>query len=219
MSDLPDDITESMFDEYGDYRHKHVVNKHMIHTPDLDTYVIPTKDFFYQAHERDFTSLESDNTTPLEANPEPRTTTKAKDPDYSTYKPYFCWLPTDVLKRTFRTTTQYARIPMSTFLQKHYKAPNPAFNVPRREEPVVMDTVYSDTSAVDSGATRAQFYCGTASLVCDGYGMLSDKQFVNTLQDNIRCRGAPTRLLSDRAQLEIGKKAQDILRTYVIGDW
>jgi hypothetical protein len=37
MSDLPDDITESMFDEYGDYCHKHVVNEHMIHTPDLDT--------------------------------------------------------------------------------------------------------------------------------------------------------------------------------------
>jgi hypothetical protein len=49
--------------------------------------------------------------------------------------------------------------------------------------------------------------------------MLSDKQFVNTLQDNIRRHGAPTRLLSDRAQLEIRKKAQDILRTYVIGDW
>jgi hypothetical protein len=211
LSDIPDDITKSMFDEFGDYRHKHVVNEHRIHMPDLDTHVIPTKDFFYQAHGRE--------TTALEVNPEPRATTKAKEPDYSNYKPYFCWLPTKVIKHTFRNTTQYARIPMSTFLRKHYKAPNPAFNVPRREEPVATDTVYSDTPAVDSGATSAQFYCGTESLVTDSYGMLSDKQFVNTLQDNIRCRGAPTRLLSDRAQLEIGKKAQDILRTYVIGDW
>jgi hypothetical protein len=108
---------------------------------------------------------------------------------------------------------------MSTFLRKHYKAPNQAFNVPRREELVATDTLYSDTPAVDFGATSAQFYCGTESLVSDSYGMLSDKQFVNTLQDNIRRRGAATRLLSDRAQLEIGKKAQDILRTYVIRDW
>jgi hypothetical protein len=213
ISSLPEDITETLFDEYGDYRHKHVVNEHMIHAPDLDHYVIPTKDFFFEVHEREIDAID-----PREASSAPRTI-QPKEPDYATYRPNFCWLSADIIKRTFQTTTQYARIPMSTFLRKHYKAPNPAFNVHRRAEPVATDTVYADTPAIDSGATSAQFFVGTESLVCDVYGMQTDKQFVNTLEDNIRRRGAPTRLLSDRAQVEISKKAQDILRTFVIGDW
>ena len=55
-------------------------------------------------------------------------------------------------------------------------------------------------------------------MVTDAYGMKTDKQFVNTLEDNIRRRGAPTRLLSNRAQVEISKKVVDILRVLCIGD-
>jgi hypothetical protein len=213
ISTLPDEITESLFDEYGDYRHQHIVNEHMIHPPDLENHVIPTKDFFYESHER-----QAHDVGTREASSYPRTT-KPKEPDYAIYRPNLCWLPVDTIKCTFKTTTQYARIPMSTFLRKHYKAPNPAFNVARRSEPVATDTVYADTPAIDSGATSAQFFVGTESLVYDVYGMVTDKQFVNTLEDNIRLRGAPTRLLSDRAKLKISKKAQDILRTFAIGDW
>jgi hypothetical protein len=39
------------------------------------------------------------------------------------------------------------------------------------------------------------------------------------LEDNIRRRGAPNRIVSDRAQVEISKRVQQILRAYVIGDW
>ena len=53
----------------------------------------------------------------------------------------------------------------------------------------------------------------------DAYGMKSDKQFVNTLEDNIRKRGAMDKLVSDRAQVEISKRALDILRAMVIEDW
>ena len=49
--------------------------------------------------------------------------------------------------------------------------------------------------------------------------MKSDKQFVNTLQDNIRHRGAPTKLVSDRAQVEISNKVVDLLRYYCIDSW
>ena len=43
--------------------------------------------------------------------------------------------------------------------------------------------------------------------------MKTEKQFVsNTLQDNIRKRGAKDKLISDRAQVAIGKKTLDILR-------
>jgi hypothetical protein len=57
------------------------------------------------------------------------------------------------------------------------------------------------------------------SQVCDVYGMKTDGQFVNTLQDNIRQRGAPTRLISDRAQSEISNKVKEILQALIIGAW
>ena len=51
-----------------------------------------------------------------------------------------------------------------------------------------MDTVYSDTPAVDSGVKQAPLFVGKESFVSDIYPMRSGKQFVNTLEDNIhRC--------------------------------
>ena len=146
--------------------------------------------------------------------------TKKKEPDFNLLRPFFGWLSTDIIKRTFEKTTQYARIPMgTTLLKKHYKSPNPALNVQRRNESVATDTVYSDTPAVDDGSTVAQIFVGTETLVTDIYGIKTDKQFVNTLEDNIRDRGAPNKLISDRAQVEISKKVQDILRSLFIGSW
>jgi len=49
--------------------------------------------------------------------------------------------------------------------------------------------------------------------------MKSDKQFVTTLQDQIRKRGAMDKLISDRTQVEVSRKVKDILRTYMIDDW
>jgi hypothetical protein len=48
-----------------------------------------------------------------------------------------------------------------------------------------MDTVFSDTPAVDSGVTAAQMFVGRESLVANVYGLKTDKVFVNTLEDNI----------------------------------
>ena len=42
------------------------------------------------------------------------------------------------------------------------------------------------------------------------YPMKSGKQFVNTLEDSIRRRGAMDKLLSDSAKTEISKKVMDI---------
>ena len=91
---------------------------------------------------------------------------------------------------------------MSIILKKHYKSPFPAMNVHRRNKPIATDTVYadtvySDTPATGSGVTSAQLFVGTESLVTDVYGMKMDKQFVNTFEDVIKDRGAPTKLVSD----------------------
>ena len=68
---------------------------------------------------------------------------------------------------------------------------------------VATDTVYSDTSAVESGVKQAQPFVGKESLVSDIYPMRSGKQFV----------------ISDSAKNEISHKVKDILRAYNIKDW
>ena len=50
---------------------------------------------------------------------------------------------------------------------------NPALTVSRRHEAVTMDTVYSDTPAVDSDVKMAQLFVGKESLVSDIYPMRS----------------------------------------------
>ena len=103
--------------------------------------------------------------------------------------------------------------------EKHLKSRNPALNVPRRHEAVATDSIFSDTPAVDSRIKQAQVFVGRDPLVADVYAMKSGKLFVNTLEDNIRRRGAMDKLFSDSAKTEISKKVMDILRAYHISNW
>jgi hypothetical protein len=99
------------------------------------------------------------------------------------------------------------------------KSPNPALNVRPRDEPVATNTIYSDTPAIDCGVTSAQLFVGTKTHTADVYPIKSDKQFVNTLLDNITQRGAPTKLISDRAQVEISERVKQVLRPLHISTW
>ena len=89
----------------------------------------------------------------------------------------------------------------------------------RRNEPVPTDTVYADTPAIDDGSTCAQLFFGTKTYVTEVYGMKTDRQFINTLEDTIRSYGAMDKLVSNRAQVEISNRVQDILRAYGIASW
>ena len=192
------------FDETGNYTERHIVNEATFHLlgndSDGDTSLL---------HERDILLYEAFDTS-----------VQRQPPDYGLLRPHFLWASADTVKRTLKATTQLARIPMSTHLRKWFKSPNPAINTPRRYEPVATDTVYSDIAAIDSnGVTTAQFFVGTRSLVCDVYPMHTEKQFPNTLEDNIRSRGAMDKLISDSAQVEKSVRVKDILRMYTIQDW
>ena len=77
-------------------------------------------------------------------------------------------------------------IPNTVPMKKNLKSGNQALNIPRRHEPVAIDTVFSDTPAVDSGIKQAQVFAGRYTLVADAYPMKSGKQSVNTPEDNIR---------------------------------
>ena len=108
----------------------------------------------------------------------------------------------------------------NTFPMKNLlKSRNSALNIPRRHEAGSIDTVFSDTPAVDSGVIQAQVFVGRDALVADAYLVKRGKQFAKTLEDNIRRQGAMDKLLSDSAKTEISNKVMDILRAYHISNW
>ena len=65
----------------------------------------------------------------------------------------------------------------------------------------------------------AQIFIGLNSHVVDVYGMHNEDQFVDTLQDQIRTRGAMDKLISDRATTQISARVADILRAWCIAAW
>ena len=87
------------------------------------------------------------------------------------------------------------------------------------QEPVATDYVYADVPAVDDGSMGAQIFVGMGSEVCDTQGLKSSKQFVNSLEDNIKKCGGMDKLVSDRVQTEIGQHEQDILQALLISLW
>ena len=62
-------------------------------------------------------------------------------------------------------------------------------------------------------------FVGRDILVCDVYPIKSTKQFVNTLADNIRKRGAMDTVISDCSSYKISKKVTDMLRSLYIANY
>jgi septum formation inhibitor MinC len=91
--------------------------------------------------------------------------------------------------------------------------------VKQRHEPVATDTVFSDTPAVDCGVTAAQLFVGRESLVADVYELKTDKELVNTLEDNMREWGAMSKLISDCARAEMSERVKQINLALVISAW
>ena len=141
-------------------------------------------------------------------------------PDCEKFRPYFGWVNVNTVQKTMEKSAQWGvSLPITFPMKKLLKSRNPALNISRRHEAVATDTVFSDTPAVDSGVKQAQVFVGRDTLVADAYPMKSEKQFVKTLEDNIRKRGAMDKLLSDSAKTEISNKGMDILRAYNISNW
>jgi hypothetical protein len=224
-----------MYDEYGEFRGRVLINQHewQVHYLDaLNMKTGPDNNEFHDALEQFADDPDSvidlvvyranrahyvcDHET-VEATPK---FVMTSEPDYGQLLcPRLGWLPVDAIKKTFERTTQLPRMPMSTILNKWYKSPNPVLNVRPRDEPVATNTIYSDTPAIDCGITSAQLFIGTKTHTVDVYPIKSDKQFVNTLLDNITQRGAPTKLISDRAQVEISERVKQVLRPLHISTW
>ena len=184
---------DPMFDAYGDFNERIIANLNIL----LDA---PPEDYgSYIANLHQGSSQE---------------------PDWNALRPFFAWTSPTSIKDTFNVTTRHGSAPHTQdYIKKHFKSRNPVFNIPRRSEAVATDTIFSDTPAVDDGSTMAQFFCGRDTLVCDAYGIKSTKQFINTLSDNIRKRGAMDTLISDGGKYEISKRVTDLLCSLFIQDY
>jgi hypothetical protein len=146
---------------------------------------------------------------------------KPTSPNLDELRSKFGWTPPDIIGRTPSATTQFVRqITRTNGMRQHFRSRFPALNVRRRQNAVATNTSYSDTPAIQDGSTRVQLFVGHKSLVADVYGINLDKEYINTLEGQIRSRGATDSLLSsDRAQVEISKKVAVVLRAYHISDW
>jgi len=209
-----------LFDEYGNYKRRvtvqfsqtimrstdhefeNFVDHCIAHVHQLSPNPLSDIEMFYDAHEHQIATTEK-----------PRISS-ARGPDFHKLQPFFGWISPDHIKKTFHHTTQLACITTGTLLKKVYKSQNPALNVIQRGEPVATDKLYSDTPAIDNGSTHCQIFVGMNPDVVDIYPMKFSKQFVNTLQDNVRFWGAPTKLVSDRAQVKISGRDLEFLRVW-----
>ena len=185
-------LQDSIFDEYGDLHHRAIQTLNIF----CDLPSPPSGEPLTHAYMHD-------------SNP--------AEEDWKSLRPYFGWQSEQVIKNTYQVTSRFGgTIPQHDYLKKHFKSRNPVFNIPRRNEAVATDTIFSDTPAINDGSTMAQFFIGRDTLVCDAYGIKTQKQFINTLHDNIRFRGAMTTLITDGGRYEISKKVADLLRNLFI---
>ena len=184
---------DPMFDAYGDFNERIIANLNIL----LDAPPEDCRSYTANLHQ-----------------------SSSQEPDWNALRPFFAWTSPSSIQDTFNVTTRHGIAPHTQdYIKKHFKSRNPVFNIPRRSEAVATDTIFSDTPAVDDGSTMAQFFCGRDTLVCDAYGIKSTKQFINTLSDNIRKRGAMDTLISDGGKYEISKRVTDLLGSLFIKDY
>jgi hypothetical protein len=173
----------------------------------------------YLCHAADIDDDDS-TTAPDQLESIPPIEIKQRPFDYLKYRPYFLHVPPEKIRKTFQVTTQFATNVMSgPHIQQTIKSPYPAHNVLRRNEPVASDTIYAEVPAVDTGGQdRAQIFVGRRSLVIGFHGMKTDDEFVDTLLDEIRSRGAMDKLITDSARVETSRRVKDVLRSLIIDD-
>ena len=128
VSDMQEGIINSPFDEFGNYRHREV-DMHFFDTEQpediediIDATVMAHNPMIeYYEHE---SNEQEEQVVTIES---PVTT--AKEPNYEALRPYFLHTTPDVIKCTFKATTQYGRMPVGTKLWDTYNIPFPACNV------------------------------------------------------------------------------------------
>jgi hypothetical protein len=144
--------------------------------------------------------------------------------DLNKLKPSFVFDPVDSIQKTLENTTQYACMDTHLPLHKHFKTRFPAASVNHLNETVATDTFFSDLAAHNDGiyghggTTMIRLFCGTKSLLTEGYPMKTGDDMASTLKDFIGSYGALNALFSDDAKHQIDKAVSEIIRMYAINN-
>ena len=129
-------LQDSIFDEYGDLHHRAIQTLNIF----CDLPSPPSGESLTHAYMHD-------------SNP--------AEEDWKSLRPYFGWQSEQVIKNTYQVTSRFGgTIPQHDYLKKYFKSRIPVFNIPRRNEAVATDTIFSDTPAINDGSTMAQFFVG-----------------------------------------------------------
>ena len=141
--------------------------------------------------------------------------------DFERMKPYFAWVPTKLIKHTFKNSTQYGFMPNSPDgnLFKRWHSPNPAMNVFRLQDDLLTDKIHSNTPAIDGGFKEAQVFFGRKSHIIHVETISKTKKFVQCLQNFVNKWGAPLRLLADHISYHASIQVLDYLRMLWIQLW
>jgi hypothetical protein len=142
---------------------------------------------------------------------------EASQHDWDKLQACFGWKPIDRIKTTLLNTTQLAKNVIRLPMRQHFKTRYYDLNVRRLQEVYATDTLFSSEKSIE-GYNCAQLYAGKSSRLLALYGMRSENQMPETLEDFVREVGAPKGLLSDNAKSETSKEVKRIQRKYTIQD-
>ena len=141
--------------------------------------------------------------------------TKFEPKDPGKYLSNFGFVDEERVKKTLEKTTQLATNVLRLPLCRHFKSRFPQLNRPRIREEVSSDTLFSSVTGIGE-ETCAQVFVGKKSLKGAVYGMATESQGHEALQNFINDHGAPYHMRTDNAQMETGKKWNEIYRWYNI---
>ena len=158
--------------------------------------------------------------TEISANSMPRTHIPS-DVDYEHMKPYFAWIPSNLIKKTFENSTQYGYMPTSPDgnLFKRWKSPNPAMNIFRLQDDLLTDKIHSNTPALEGGFKDAQIFFGRKSHIIHVESISKTKSFLRCIQNFVTKWGAPARMLADHISYHSSFQVLDYLRMLWIQLW
>ena len=108
--------------------------------------------------------------------------------DWKSLRPYFGWQSEKVIQDTYKVMSRFGgTIPHHDYL-KNILNQEILFSTSPEGMSLLPQTlsVFSDTPAINDGSTMAQFFVGKDTLVWDPYGIQIQKQFINTLYDQVQ---------------------------------
>ena len=132
---------------------------------------------------------------------------KDADVDWATLKPYFGYTSTENIKNTFKVTIWYGPTHPHMITSRNTSKLGALSSTSPGITKLFLLILSSQTPLPLIMDAKWLNFLGRDILVCDAYPIKSTTQFVNTLADNIRKRGAMDTLISEGGSNEISKKS------------